>query len=48
MFEKSFKFCLVLVLLCSCFVPVLATDSVYVWSNNSNPEAISTSNVIRW
>ena len=44
MFEKSFKFCLVLVLLCSCFVPVLATDSVY----NSNPEAISTSNVIRW
>lgn len=43
---KNFTYLLVFVLICSCFVPVLATDSIYVWSDNSIPETISTSSII--
>ena len=43
---KKITYCLVFVLLCSCFMPVLATDSIYVWSDASNSETISTSATI--
>ncbi len=41
------KLLLVFVIICSCFTPVLATDSVYVWSDMSAPEAITTSSLLR-
>jgi len=46
MFKNKFTYLLVFVLLCSCCTPVLASDSVFVWSDNSNTEAISTSSAI--
>lgn len=46
MFNKKCVYLLVFILLCSCCSPVLATDSIYVWSDTSSPEAISTSAVL--
>lgn len=47
MSKTKFTYFLVFILICSCFSPVLATDnSVYVWSDTSTSEAISTSSAI--
>ncbi len=44
--NKIFTYFLIFILLCSCISPVLASDSVFVWSDFSLPEAISTSAAI--
>lgn len=44
--KSKFTYLLIFVLIYSCFCPVFASDSVYVWSNNTEPEAISTSAAI--
>ena len=44
--KSIFTYLLVFVLLCSCSLPVLASDSVYVWSDNSDTSSISTSAAI--
>lgn len=43
---KKFTYLLIFILLCSYCSPVLATESIYVWSDNSNSEAISTAATI--
>ena len=40
--NKKFTYLLVFILICSFCVPVFASDSVYVWSDISLPEAVST------
>ena len=44
--KSIFTYLLVFVLLCSCSLPVLASDSVYVWSDISDTSSISTSAAI--
>lgn len=44
--NKIFTYFLIFILLCSCVSPVLASDSVFVWSDLSLPETVSTSAVI--
>lgn len=44
--NKKFTYLLVFILICSFCVPVFASDSVYVWSDTSLPEAVSTSTVL--
>ena len=44
--NKKFTYLLVFILICSFCVPVFASDSVYVWSDISLPEAVSTSTVL--
>lgn len=46
MFNKKVAFFLIFILLCSSCIPVFATDSIYVWSDSSLPEAVSTSSVL--
>lgn len=46
MFNKKFICFLIFILLCSSCLPVFATDSIYVWSDSSQPEAVSTSTVL--
>ena len=48
MFNKKFICILVFVVLFSSYIPVFATDSIFVWSSAVIDEAISTSNVLRW
>ena len=43
---KKITYFLIFILLCSCFAPVLATDSIYVWSDTSNVDTISTASSI--
>lgn len=44
---KKIIYFLVFILICSCFVPVMSSnDSLYVWSEMSSPEAITTSGVL--
>ena len=44
--KKNFTYLLIFILLCSCSLPVFATDSLYVWSDMSAPEAVTTSALI--
>ena len=44
--KSKFTYLLIFVLICSCFCPVFATDSVFVWSDFSDASSISTSTVI--
>ena len=44
--KKNFTYLLIFILLCSCSLPVFATDSLYVWSDMSAPEAVTTSSLI--
>lgn len=46
--KRNFTYLLIFVLLCSCSLPVFATDSLYVWSDMSAPEAVTTSALVRW
>lgn len=48
MFNKKFICVLVFVILFSFYIPVFATDSVFVWSQGVIDTAVSTSSVIRW
>ena len=43
---KKFTYLLIFILLCSSCSPIFATESIYVWSDNSNNEAISTAAII--
>ena len=43
---KRIIYCLVFIMLCSSFIPVFATDSIYVWSDTSNIDTISTAAAI--
>ena len=43
---KKITYCLVFIVLCSSFIPVFATDSIYVWSDASKIDAISTAAAI--
>lgn len=44
---KKITYFLVFILICSCFAPVMADDdSLYVWSEISSPEAITTSTAL--
>lgn len=44
--KKNFTYLLIFILLCSCSLPVFATDSLYVWSDMSAPDAVTTSALI--
>ena len=48
MFNKKFICVLVFVILFSFYIPVFATDSVFVWSQGVIDTAVSNSSVIRW
>lgn len=45
-FMKKITYLLVFILLCLYCAPVFASDSLYVWSDLSSPEAISTASVV--
>lgn len=47
MFNKKIAFLLIFIILNITATPILASDSIYVWSNNSNNEVITTSALIR-
>lgn len=44
---KKFTYLLIFVFICSFCVPVFGTDSIYVWSDASMPEAVSTSTAVQ-
>jgi len=44
--RKKIVYYLIFILLCSTFAPVFATDSIYVWSDNTDTSSISTSTTI--
>lgn len=43
--NKKITYFLVFILVCSCFTPIFATDSIYVWSNNLGNQSLATSTV---
>ncbi len=47
MFNKKFTYLLVFILICSYCSPIFATDSIFVWSDTSAPQAITTSALLR-
>ena len=44
--KSKFTYLIVFVLICSCFSPVFATDSVFVWSDNVDSSSVSTSSAL--
>lgn len=42
---KKFTYFFVFILVCACFIPIFATDSVYVWSNNIDSQSLATSTI---
>lgn len=46
-FMKKFTYLLIFIFICSFCVPVFGTDSIYVWSDASMPEAVSTSTAVQ-
>lgn len=44
--NKFFTYFFIFILLCSCASPVLASDSVFVWSDFSDASSITTSSII--
>ena len=46
MLYKKITYLLIFILFCFCFYPVLASDSLYVWSDLSAPQAITTSSLV--
>lgn len=43
--NKKITYFLVFILVCSCFTPIFATDSIYVWSNNIDNQSLATSTI---
>ena len=44
--KSKFTYLLIFILICSCFSPVFASDTVFVWSDFSDVSSISTSAVV--